>query len=200
MENKNIKWHQQSLSKRDRQRANNHKSFVIWFTGLSGSGKSTIANALELELFKRGVKTFGLDGDNVRHGLNNNLGFTDEERKENIRRIAEVAKLFVDAGIVVTVSVISPFSEDRDQARKLFEKYEFFEVFVNCPIQVCEQRDPKGLYKKARTGEIKQFTGISQQYEQPTNPDLVLDTSMLSVNESVTKLLSFLDQHRLLNS
>lgn len=200
MENKNIKWHQQSLSKRDRQRANKHKRFVIWFTGLSGSGKSTIATALEQELYTRGVKTYGLDGDNVRHGLNHNLGFTTDERRENVRRIAEVAKLFVDAGIIALVSVISPFSDNREQARKLFEKNEFFEVFVKCPLEVCEQRDPKGLYQKAQSGEIKKFTGISQPYEEPTNSDLVLDTSNLSVKESVAELLSFLDKQMLLNN
>ncbi|OIJ18553.1 adenylyl-sulfate kinase [Anaerobacillus alkalidiazotrophicus] len=193
--NQNIKWHKQSVTKLDRQKANNHKSFVIWFTGLSGSGKSTIANVLEVELFKQGVQTFCLDGDNIRHGLNENLGFTDQDRKENIRRIAEVAKLFVNAGVVVLVSVISPFSEDRNEARKLLGNDEFFEVYVKCPLEVCEKRDPKGLYKKAKAGHIKQFTGISQRYEQPTNPELTLDTSKLSVNESVTTLLSYLKKH-----
>ncbi|OIJ10391.1 adenylyl-sulfate kinase [Anaerobacillus alkalilacustris] len=197
--NSNIKWYKQSVTKLDRQKANNHKSFVIWFTGLSGSGKSTIANALEIELFKREVKTFCLDGDNVRHGLNKNLGFSDEDRRENIRRIAEVAKLIVDAGVVVLVSVISPFSEDRNEARKLLGNDEFFEVFVKCPLEVCEKRDPKGLYKKARAGHIKQFTGISQRYEQPTNPDLTIDTSKLTVNESVTTILSFLNKHLEIN-
>ncbi|MFT4412446.1 adenylyl-sulfate kinase [Fredinandcohnia humi] len=183
--NKNIVWHKGSITKKDRQKLNHHKSMIIWFTGLSGSGKSTLANLVEMALHSEGIRTYLLDGDNIRHGINNNLNFSPEDRKENIRRIAEVGKLFVDAGIVVLAAVISPYAEDRENARSIFGPGEFVEVYVKCPLDECEARDPKGLYKKARAGEIKNFTGISQPYEIPVAPDLVVDTANSNLAESM---------------
>lgn len=196
---KNIIWHEHKVSKEDRQNLNSHKSCVIWLTGLSGSGKSTIANALEDELYKRTKRTYTLDGDNVRHGLNKDLGFTDEDREENIRRIAEVSKLFVDAGIIAMTAFISPFAKDRDIARSLVNDDEFIEVFIKCSLPVCEQRDVKGLYQKARAGLIKQFTGIDSPYEEPQNPEIVLETDKLSIEESVQVLIKYLEQKGIIN-
>src|SRR3954466_9806839 len=156
----NVVWHEQSLTKKNRREQNGHNSFVVWFTGLSGSGKSTLANALAARLYNDGVRNYVLDGDNVRHGLNKDLGFSEEDRTENIRRIGEVSKLFVDSGQVVLTAFISPFQEDRAQVREILEGNEFVEVYVECPLEECEKRDPKGLYKKARSGEIRDFTGI----------------------------------------
>jgi adenylylsulfate kinase len=167
----------------------------LWFTGLSGSGKSTIANALELKLQALGAHTYLLDGDNVRHGLNKNLGFSPEDRVENIRRIGEVAKLFVDAGVIVLTAFISPYRQDRDMVRKIVEPGEFIEVFVDTPIEVCEERDPKGLYKKARAGEIPNFTGISAPYEAPNAPEIVLKTATKSIEESAEELIAYLKGH-----
>ncbi|MGA5688503.1 adenylyl-sulfate kinase [Cytobacillus pseudoceanisediminis] len=189
---KNIVWHQSTIEKEDRQKLNGHKSCMIWFTGLSGSGKSTIANALQHELYKNNVRTYLLDGDNLRHGINSNLSFSPEDRKENIRRTAEIGKLFVDAGIVVLAAVISPFEEDRLHARTIFQEEDFIEVYVKCSLSECEKRDPKGLYKKARNGEIKQFTGIDQPYEEPKKPEIVLDTTELTLVQSVELLSSYL--------
>ncbi|MFV8827430.1 adenylyl-sulfate kinase [Alkalihalobacterium sp. APHAB7] len=191
-ETSNIVWHQSDITKEDRQKLHGHKSLMIWFTGLSGSGKSTIANALQHELYKDGSSVYLLDGDNLRHGINRNLTFTEEDRKENVRRTAEVGKLFVDAGVVVLAALISPYAADREQARKLFEPEEFVEVYVKCSLQECEKRDPKGLYKRARLGEIKQFTGISQPYEEPQNPEITIDTTVMSVKESVQEIQSYL--------
>ncbi|WP_216828256.1 adenylyl-sulfate kinase [Alkalihalobacterium elongatum] len=188
----NIVWHQSDITKEDRQKLHGHKSLMVWFTGLSGSGKSTIANALQHELHKDGISVYLLDGDNLRHGINRNLTFTEEDRKENVRRTAEVGKLFVDAGVVVLAALISPYEADREQARILFQPGEFVEVYVRCTLRECEKRDPKGLYKKARLGEIKQFTGISQPYEEPQNPEIILDTSVLSVEECVQEMQSYL--------
>ncbi|MGN4427255.1 adenylyl-sulfate kinase [Bacillus cereus group sp. MYBK30-1] len=187
-----IVWHQSTVTKRDRQSLNKHRSMMIWLTGLSGSGKSTLANLLENILYTEDVRTYLLDGDNLRHGVNRNLGFDTEDRKENIRRAAEVGKLFVDAGVVVIAAIISPFDEDRQVARSIFEAGEFVEVYVKCTLEECELRDPKGLYKKARTGEIQNFTGITQPYEEPMNPELILDTSVLSLDEASKKLLEFI--------
>lgn len=190
----NIVWHQQSLTKADRREKNQQHSAVLWFTGLSGSGKSTIANAVAERLFKDGFQTYVLDGDNIRHGLNKDLGFTEEDRKENIRRIGEVSKLFVDSGQFVLTAFISPFREDRESVRSLLKEDEFVEVFVDCPINECEARDPKGLYKKARTGEIPHFTGISSPYEAPTQPEIVLETARFSVEECVDRLIHYLKE------
>lgn len=195
MTNNNIVWHEQSLTKQERRKKNEHHSAVLWFTGLSGSGKSTVANAAARRLFDLGVSTYVLDGDNVRHGLNKDLGFSDEARKENIRRIGEVSKLFVDGGQLVFTAFISPFREDRDTVRALLEEGEFIEVFVECPIEKCEQRDPKGLYKKARAGEIPEFTGISSPYEAPEKPELVLNTDQYSVEECVEQLVTYLKKN-----
>ncbi|MDG1444312.1 MAG: sulfate adenylyltransferase subunit CysN [Pseudomonadales bacterium] len=187
--------HRQALvvDRRARESLNGHAGKVIWFTGLSGSGKSTVANALEQVLHQRGIRTYILDGDNVRHGLNKDLGFTDADRVENIRRIAEVSKLMVDAGIVVLTSFISPFRSERDMARGLFDANEFVEIYVNVPLEVAEDRDPKGLYKKARRGELPNFTGIDSDYEAPENPELDIDTALDTVEVCVTKILSYLD-------
>ena len=171
------------ITKKDRNFLNGHKGQVLWFTGLSGSGKSTIANQLEKKLYEHSIRTFILDGDNIRHGLNNDIGFTDADRIENIRRVSEVAKLMIDAGLVIIVSFISPFRSEREMARKLFQKNEFLEIYINTPIEIAEKRDPKGLYKKARKGELPNFTGISSPYEEPQNPDLVIDTIANSIDE-----------------
>ena len=187
----NITWHHGDIKCEDREKANGHQGAVIWFTGLSASGKSTLAHALENTLFEKGYKTYVLDGDNIRHGLNKDLGFSPQDREENIRRIGELAKLFADAGIITITAFISPYRSDREKARKLNPK-NFIEVYVKCDIDVCEQRDPKGLYKKAKAGEISEFTGISAPYEEPENPELVIDTGKLTIEESVNQLLTYL--------
>ena len=188
----NITWHSATVTKADRHSQNGHGSCVLWFTGLSGSGKSTIANAVSGELYRQGISEYVLDGDNIRHGLNKDLGFSDYDRAENIRRIGEVAKLFVDSGKVITTAFISPFRSDREQVRTLFEEGEFIEVFVNCPLEECERRDPKQLYAKARRGEIKDFTGIDSPYEAPTNPEITLRSDLLSVEEAVEQVFAYL--------
>lgn len=189
---KNIAWHQSAITKRDRQQLNQHKSAVIWLTGLSGSGKSTLANAVDAKLHELQVRSYVLDGDNIRHGLNKGLGFSEADRKENIRRIGEVAKLFVDSGQIVITAFISPFQDDRLTVRHFFHEGEFIEVYVKCPLEECEKRDPKGLYRKARNGEIPDFTGISSPYEAPVNPELVIETNKLSVDEAAEKIISYL--------
>jgi adenylylsulfate kinase len=196
--NGNIVWHSMNTTKQDRQKTNQHKSYVLWFTGLSGSGKSTLANALEKELYLLNVRSYVLDGDNIRHGLNKNLGFGEEDRKENIRRIGEVTKLFVDAGIVTLSAFISPYREDRDKVRALFEKGEFIEIYMKCTMEECERRDPKGLYLKAKAGLIKDFTGISAPYEEPLQPEIVIDSDNQSLHESVERILRYLAANRLL--
>ncbi len=180
------------ISKNDRRELNGHGSVIVWFTGLSGSGKSTLANAVEQELFKQGIKTYVLDGDNIRHGLNNNVDFSAEGRTENIRRIGEVAKLFIEAGVVVLTAFISPFKSDRDRVRSLVSSEEFVEVFVDCPLEICEQRDVKGLYKKARAGEIADFTGISSPFEAPENPELTIATGTIPLQQSVAQVTNFI--------
>ncbi len=180
------------ITKADRFRLLNQKPRVIWFTGLSGSGKSTLATHLEFQLCAQNFKTYLLDGDNVRGGLNKDLDFSDDSRKENIRRIGEVSKLFLDSGLVVLSAFISPFEEDRNQVRTIVGSENFLEVFVDCPLEVCEQRDVKGLYKKARAGEVKNFTGITSHYERPRNPDITISTHLQNVNESLTLLIEYI--------
>ncbi len=193
-----LTWHQHSLSRAERAELKHQHPCLLWFTGLSGSGKSTIANALDVALHQRGYHTFLLDGDNVRHGLNRDLGFSDEDRVENIRRVGEVSKLFTDAGLIVLSAFISPFESDRRMVRNLFPAGEFVEVFMSTPLEVCESRDPKGLYQKARAGEIADFTGIHSPYETPEHPELSLDTSRLSVDECVAQLVGYLQTRRLI--
>lgn len=195
----NITWHEGHITRSDRERLNGHRGAVVWFTGLSGSGKSTIARALEEALFERSVRSYVLDGDNIRHGLNRNLGFSPEDRQENIRRIGEVAKLFAEAGLIAITAFISPYRTDRDQARAI-SSADFLEIYVECPLAVCESRDPKGLYQKARAGVIPEFTGISAPYEPPLHPELVLDTAVLSVNEAVGRVLELLEQRGIIPS
>lgn len=191
----NITWHEGEVSKEERAKNLGQKGCTLWMTGLSGSGKSTVAVAFEQVLLQRGKHAYRLDGDNVRHGLNKNLGFSADDRAENIRRIGEVAKLFADAGIITVTSFISPYKADRDTVRKLHEDagLPFFEVHVSCTLEEAEKRDPKGLYKKARAGEIKGFTGIDDPFEAPDNPELDLPTHQLSIEESVAKLLDLLE-------
>ncbi|WP_088071151.1 adenylyl-sulfate kinase [Gottfriedia luciferensis] len=189
---KNIVWHHSSISKQDRRLKNNHHSCILWFTGLSAAGKSTIANEISKALFQLNIQQYVLDGDNIRHGLNKDLGFSDYDRTENIRRIGEVAKLFVDNGQIVLTAFISPFIADRNLVRTLVESDEFIEIYVECSVETCENRDPKGLYKKAKNGEIKNFTGISSPYEAPLNPELTLNTDKLSIQECVETVLQFL--------
>lgn len=181
------------VSKASREALMQQRALLVWFTGLSGSGKSTLAVQLEAQLHERGFKTYLLDGDNVRAGLNKDLNFTDEGRVENIRRIGEVAKLMLDAGVVVLSAFISPFHSDRDQVRQIIGEDNYVEVFVDAPLELCEQRDVKGLYRKARAGEVRNFTGIDSPYEKPQHPDLVIETGSLSVDESIGKLLSFIE-------
>jgi len=198
IKSKNITWHESGISKQDREIRNGHKGVVIWFTGLSGSGKSTIAVELQAILFEMGCHVYTLDGDNIRQGLNRNLGFSPEDREENIRRIGEVAKLFANAGTIVITSFISPYKKDRDEARFLLQKGDFIEVYVKAPVSVCEHRDPKGLYKKARKGIIKEFTGISAPYEEPENPEILLETDKLNVVESTKVVLNYLKSNKII--
>lgn len=194
----NITWHDTTISKVDRQKQYGHRSCTLWFTGLSGSGKSTIANAVSNELFRQGINEYVLDGDNIRHGLNKDLGFSDYDRTENIRRIGEVAKLFVDSGKVVTTAFISPFRSDRDQVRALFQPGEFIEVFVSCPIEECERRDPKQLYEKARRGEIRDFTGIDSPYEAPERPEIIIPSHEFTVEAAVQYILNYLREQSII--
>ena len=191
----NITWHEGHVSRGEREKLLKQKGVLIWFTGLSASGKSTIAYTLEHALVQRGHLAYVLDGDNIRHGLNKNLGFSADDRAENIRRIGEVGKLFVDAGIVTMTSFISPYRADRDAARTTLGEGNFFEVFCDTPIDVCEKRDPKGLYKKARAGELKGFTGIDDPYEAPLKPELVLDASKVSPEQAAVTLIDLLEKN-----
>ena len=200
MKNTNIVWHDHNITKTEHSLQKQQKPCIIWFTGLSGSGKSTIANALESKLYEMGKHTYLLDGDNVRHGINKDLGFSDKDRVENIRRIGEVSKLFVNAGIIVLSAFISPFRSDRTIARTLVESDEFIEVFVDTHLNICEQRDPKGLYEKARAGEIPAFTGISSPYEAPVNPEIHIITPESNVDDSIKKIITYLEQKGYLNA
>ena len=187
--------HGHTITKENRQELIGHKSCILWFTGLSGSGKSTLANKVEEKMFDMGLHTYILDGDNIRMGLNKGLGFSDEDRKENIRRIGEVSKLFVDAGVIVSTAFISPFRSDRDMVRTLVKEGEFIEVYVDAPLDVCEKRDPKGLYKKARAGEIKMFTGIDSPYEAPAKAEIVVKTGENSLEECAQQVIDWLQQN-----
>jgi adenylylsulfate kinase len=188
----NIVWHAHTVTREEREQKFGHRGCTIWMTGLSGSGKSTLANALDAELVKRGIRSYVLDGDNVRHGLNKDLGFSPEDRTENIRRIGEVAKLFTDAGIINSTAFISPYREDRDRARASQKDGDFLEVYVQASVEACEGRDTKGLYAKARAGQIKEFTGISAPYEEPAKPEVTVNTETQSVEESLAVILEYL--------
>jgi adenylylsulfate kinase len=195
----NIHWHEQNITLPERERRNRHQAVCIWFTGLSGSGKSTLANELQTELFSRQIQTYILDGDNIRHGLSKDLGFSDEDRQENIRRIGEVARLFVDAGLIVMTAFISPFRKDRQTVRQLLPAGKFIEVYVDCDLPTCEQRDPKGLYQKARNGEIHSFTGISSAYEIPDHPELTINNGKDSdLAENVGKIIQYLKSNKMI--
>jgi len=193
---KNITWHQADVTRQAREERNSNRGVILWYTGLSGCGKSTIALEVEKRLFEMGRHTYLLDGDNIRFGLNKNLGFSPEDRTENIRRIGEVAKLFVDAGIMVGTAFISPYRADRDQVRALVEDGDMLEIFLTCDLSICEQRDPKGLYKKARAGEITDFTGISAPYEEPRNPEIVIDSGVLPVDKCAQMVIDYLSEHK----
>lgn len=195
---KDVYWHNSHITRQLRQKKNKHKSFVLWFTGLSGSGKSTLANAVEKELFGMDYNVTVLDGDNVRHGLCSDLGFTEEDRNENMRRIGEVSKLFVEAGTIVLAAFVSPYREDREKVRSRLPHGDFYEVYCQCDLKVCEERDPKGLYKKARTGEIANFTGISAPYEEPIKPDMTINTSKLSIDQEVEHIMNNIRFKRLI--
>jgi adenylylsulfate kinase len=198
--NENIVWHNTHIVKEQRALLKNQKPCIIWFTGLSGSGKSTLANALESRLYEIGYHTYLLDGDNIRHGLNRDLGFSEIDRIENIRRIGEVAKLFVDSGTIVITAFISPFIKDRETVRNLVAKDEFIEVFVDTSLEICEQRDPKGLYKKARLGEIKNFTGLDSPYETPVYPELYIYNDKAEINENIDIMVNYLINNGYLNA
>ena len=188
----NTVWHNATVTRERREQLNDHRSVILWFTGLSGAGKSSLAHAVEEHLYQTGCRTFVFDGDNVRHGLCSDLGFSTENRIENIRRVGEVAKLFLEAGVIALTAFISPFSADRARVRSLVPHGEFLEIYCDCPLDVCEERDVKGLYKRARAGEIKDFTGISSPYEVPVDPELVVDTGASTLDASVTKVIEFL--------
>jgi len=192
----NVVWHHAQVSRAEQEARHGHKSAVLWFTGLSASGKSTLANAVAGALFQNGIHTYVLDGDNIRHGLNKDIGFTPQDRVENIRRIGEVAKLLVDAGELTLTAFISPYREDRDKARQI-NGDDFIEIYVKCDLEVCEQRDPKGLYKKARAGEIPNFTGVSAPYEEPLNAELTIDTSHETLEESAARVIAYLQERGL---
>ena len=198
MNNRNIRWHESLVSRAQHEQLNSHKSTILWFTGLSGSGKSTLAHAVEKELHDQGSRTFVFDGDNVRHGLCADLGFDQPDRVENIRRVGEMAKLFIEAGVIALTAFISPYRADRDRVRALVAPEDFIEIYCQCPVEVCEQRDVKGLYAKARQGLIKDFTGISLPYEPPVNPELLLDTDVQPLEQCVTEILKFLKQRNIL--
>ncbi|MBT3196443.1 MAG: adenylyl-sulfate kinase [Gammaproteobacteria bacterium] len=191
-------WHHATVTRDRRSRQNNHRSVVLWFSGLSGAGKSTLAHAVEEQLHLQGCKTFVMDGDNVRHGLSGDLGFSDADRKENLRRVGEVSKLFIEAGVIILAAFISPFREDREKVRGLVPHGDFLEIYVNCPLEVCESRDLKGLYKRARAGEITAFTGISSPYEPPEKAELSVDTERLTLEESVALVLQMLVERDIL--
>lgn len=196
----NTVWHEPSVYRKDREKMNGHKSVIIWFTGLSGAGKSTLAHTLEDRLHKKNIRTYVLDGDNIRQGLCKDLGFSIEDREENIRRIGEVSKLLMEAGVIVLSAFISPFIKDRKIVRELVNKDEYIEVYCDAPLDVCEARDVKGLYKKARTGEIQEFTGISSPYEAPTKPEIILDTANQTIEKSIEYVLAYLSKKQIIET
>ena len=200
MKSSNVIYHHASVTRQRRNKLNEHRSVVLWFTGLSGSGKSTLAHTLEEKLYQKGCRTFVLDGDNVRHGLNSNLDFSEPGRTENIRRISEVSKLMLESGLIVMTAFISPFNKDRNEARKLISNDDFIEIYCKASLETCEARDVKGLYKRARAGKIKNYTGVDSPYEVPENPELTLDTDNETLNESVSKIYNFLKEKKLLIS
>jgi adenylylsulfate kinase len=193
---KHVYFHNADINRHDRNRLNKHKSGLVWFTGLSASGKSTIAHKVEKELFTKSIRTYVLDGDNIRHGLNSDLGFSPADRRENIRRIVEISKLFIDAGILVLAAFVSPSKEDREYIRKQFDINIFLEIYVKCSLETCEKRDPKGQYKRARAGIIKNYTGVSAPYEEPETPELIIDTEKMSLGDSVKLVISFLNEKK----
>ena len=197
---KNVVWQQQAVSRKQRESLNKHRGAILWFTGLSGAGKSTISSSVEAALHERGILTMVLDGDNIRHGLCSDLGFSETDRQENIRRIGETAKLFMESGVVILTAFISPFRSDRQIARGLVNEEDFSEIYVECPLEVCEDRDIKGLYKKARNGEINNFTGISSPYEVPENASLTVNTDDLSVEECVEKVIKYCEQQDIIQT
>jgi len=199
MKTPNTIYHNAIITRERRNQLNDHKSVVIWFTGLSGSGKSTLAHSVEEELHNLDCRTFVLDGDNVRHGLSSNLSFSDDDRKENIRRIGETAKLIMESGVIAMTAFISPFKKDRNLVRQLVPQGDFIEIYCNASLEVCESRDVKGLYKRARAGEIKNYTGINSPYEAPDNPELVIDAESESLEESVAKVIDFLKSKEIIN-
>jgi len=194
----NVVWHRTTVSNKDRYKILNQQPFVLWFTGLSASGKSTLANIVEQKLYQLNYNTYLLDGDNVRHGLNSDLGFDEQSRVENIRRVGEVAKLFLDSGIITLTAFISPFKSDRQLVRQLFEKGQFLEVFIDSSLEVCEKRDPKGMYAKARSGDIKNFTGISSPYESPKNPDIHIINNSITLDEASEQIITYLVDKKLI--
>jgi adenylylsulfate kinase len=196
--NPNIRWHNATIIREDRQIQGGHKSVILWFTGFSGSGKSTLAHAVEKALYDLGCRTYVFDGDNVRHGLCADLGFSKEDREENIRRIGEMSKLFIEAGVIALTAFISPFQADRERVRKLVAEGDFIEIYCRCPLEVCEQRDVKGLYQKARQGKITEFTGISSPYETPENPELVIDTANQPLETCVENIMQYLAARQIL--
>lgn len=199
LESVNVVWHNATVTRERRQQQNKHKSVILWFTGLSGAGKSSLAHAVEERLHQSACRTFVLDGDNVRHGLCGDLGFSVADRAENIRRIGEVAKLFLEAGVIVMTAFISPFRGERAAARKLVPQGEFIEIYCRCPIEICEQRDVKGMYKKARAGELNEFTGISSPYEEPDSPDLIVDTASREIEDCVDEVIVMLTERGVLS-
>ena len=199
MKTLNTIYHNATVTRQRREELNDHKSVIIWFTGLSGSGKSTLAHSVEEELYKLNCRTFVLDGDNIRHGLSSNLTFSDNDRKENIRRIGETAKLMMEAGVIAITAFISPFGKDRDLVRQLLPRKDFIEIYCKASLEICESRDVKGLYKRARAGEIKNYTGIDSPYEVPDNPELIIDTESESLEESVAKVIDFLKFKEIIN-
>jgi len=195
----NITWHTATVSRADREKMNSHKSAILWFTGLSGAGKSSLAHAVEDRLFKLGCRTYVLDGDNIRHGLCKDLSFSDADRTENIRRIGEVSKLFIESGVMTLTAFISPFRSDRSAVRELVNEGDFIEVYCKCDLSVCEERDVKGLYKKVRAGEISEFTGINSPYEEPLKPEITVDTAAQSIEESVEQIINALVERKIIS-